>query len=414
MSAPVSLSRIARFESLGYGLFLHWGLYSLLGQGEWTLHHHRRPREDYERLVEQFSAEDWDAPALARWAKDAGFRYVCLTTRHHDGFSLYDTRGLNTYDAPHSAAGRDLVAEFAEACRAEGLGVFFYHTTLDWWHPDFTRDWDAYQRYLRDSVEILCTHYGPVDGLWFDGNWWHADRDWQEDALYGLIRRLQPEAIVINNSSVAARGRRGHPEIDVLTFEQGAPTAVNFAAEEKYLAREMCETFNRHWGTATAGDFDYKSPAEIIRSLALCRRHGANFLMNVGLLPSGALPAYERAALDLVGAWIRRQPGLALFTAHPAPDLATRGRDFVLRDGDTLHYHAYDLATRDNWHLPGEGDNLRTVAGSLPKIATIAWNDTGETLRFDQSPDGTMLTFEATANPYGAQAVVRVARITPA
>ena len=129
---PKPLPRIARFEKLGYGMFLHWGLYSQLGSGEWAMLNQEIPARDYNRLQQTFTAKDFDARAWARLAKTAGMRYITLTTRHHEGFSLYDTRGLSSFDAPHSPAKRDLVAEFVEGCRAEGIVPFFYHTTIDW------------------------------------------------------------------------------------------------------------------------------------------------------------------------------------------------------------------------------------------------------------------------------------------
>ncbi|MDA3961369.1 MAG: alpha-L-fucosidase [Planctomycetota bacterium] len=175
ITAMTADDRIAQFTRRGFGLFVHYGLYSLIGQGEWVWRHRRRDDHDYPQLMRSFSADDFDADAICATAADAGCRYVCLTTRHHEGFSLYDTRGLNEYDAPHSAAKRDLVAEFSEACERHGIGKYFYHTTLDWWHPDFDSDWDAYQQYLRDSVAVLCRNYGT---------WSKRDRDWQEDALY--------------------------------------------------------------------------------------------------------------------------------------------------------------------------------------------------------------------------------------
>ncbi|MBC8104480.1 MAG: alpha-L-fucosidase [Cytophagales bacterium] len=410
MDLPEVPERIARFEQWGYGLFLHWGLYSLLNRGEWTMAHHSVARPEYARLMDQFTADAWDAPALVQWAKRAGFRYICLTTRHHDGFSLYDTRGLSAFDAPHSPAKRDLVREFADACQAQGMGLFFYHTTLDWKQDSFDQNWDAYQQYLRDSVEILCRHYGPVDGFWFDGNWARPHQDWQEDALYGLIRRLQPQAILINNSSTQALGQRGHPEVDVLTFEQGAPTVVEPAATQKYVARERCDTLSSHWGAASAGDFSFQGPAQIITKLAQCRGAGANLLLNVGPLASGALPAYERAALDVVGHWIERCPGGSLYAGRPTKLLCS-GTDFVLQTPDAFYLFVFDLGITGNMHLGGDIGRRETVAGALPTVRTIQWTDNGEPLRFTQSVDGTLLTLAATANPYGTQPVVRVARI---
>ncbi|MFQ8600589.1 MAG: alpha-L-fucosidase, partial [Oscillospiraceae bacterium] len=257
-TTPVPAEYIAAYEKLGFGLFVHWGLYSLLGQGEWTMHSHRIPKQEYEQLAKRFTAERFDGRALAQLAKRAGMRYIVLTTRHHDGFSLYDTKGLNTYDAPHSAAKRDLVAEFVEGCRHEGIVPFFYHTTLDWHNELFASDFDAYLEYLNRSVEVLCTQYGKIGGIWFDGNWSKPDADWKLDALYGAIRRRQPEAVIVNNTGLDARGRVGHPEIDGVTFEQGRPTPLDRRGHAKYVAAEMCQTMNGHWGFGRH-DFCYQS-----------------------------------------------------------------------------------------------------------------------------------------------------------
>ena len=144
MAIPIPEKRVAEFENLGFGMFIHWGLYSQLGRGEWVQHMERIPREEYMQLAKTFTASKFDAGKIARTAKAAGMKYITLTTRHHEGFSLYDTKGLNTYDAPHSAAGRDLIREYVDACNAEGIKPFFYHTTLDWYHPDFNGNFKSY------------------------------------------------------------------------------------------------------------------------------------------------------------------------------------------------------------------------------------------------------------------------------
>lgn len=171
MSIPIPEKYVADFEQMGLGLFVHWGLYSQLGQGEWICFMRNMEQSEYQKLKDTFTAEDFDAEALAKLAKEAGFRYITLTTRHHEGFSLFDTCGLNDYDAVHSPAGRDLVREFVDACRKYDIIPFFYHTTLDWYKEEFNTDFDAYLEYLKDSVEILCKNYGKIGGLWFDGNW---------------------------------------------------------------------------------------------------------------------------------------------------------------------------------------------------------------------------------------------------
>jgi alpha-L-fucosidase len=401
-------ARLQRFESMAYGLFLHWGLYSLVGKGEWARHHHKMDQEAYTRLMDDFHCEKFDAPALVAFARSCGFRYICLGSRHHDGFSLYDTRGLNTYDAPDSAAKRDLIAELADACHEQDMGFFLYHTTLDWWEPRFDSDWKGYLQYLRDSVRILCTHYGRVDGFWFDGNWARKDRDWEEDALYGMIRELQPDAMIINNSSIGALGVEGHHALDAVTFEQGLPTK----STGRRMAKEMCETLASHWGFA-ANDYAHKSPADIIQTLVSCRGHGANLLLNAGPNADGSLTDIDRATLARVGEWLRTGFGQILYGARPA-GLSASGRDLVLKQDSTFYYAAFSLPIKDYHSLfngPSDWDR-RTILGELPPVKDIQWLDTGESLPFTQDTEASLLAFKSTPNPYGTQQVVRIAKLS--
>ncbi|HBF86301.1 MAG TPA: alpha-L-fucosidase, partial [Clostridiales bacterium] len=160
---------IENFKNLGFGMFVHFGLYSLVGKGEWYLR--LNPQADaaeYEKLTEKFAVKKTWAKELVSVAKEAGCRYITLTARHHDGFSLYDTRGLSDFDAPHSASGRDLIKEFVEECRKEGVVPFLYHTLADWHNADYMNDFPKYIDYLVKSVGILCKNYGKIGGLWFD------------------------------------------------------------------------------------------------------------------------------------------------------------------------------------------------------------------------------------------------------
>lgn len=406
---PTPAPRIERFEKLAYGMFIHWGLYSLIGQGEWSRKH--VPHEEYDALIHKFTASDFDGRLIAKTAREAGMRYITLTTRHHDGFSLYDTRGLSKHDAPHSPAGRDLVAEFVEGCRAEGLVPFFYHTTLDWlWnsHDCEGAKFNDYLEYLRTSVEVLCTHYGEIGGLWFDGNWSRKGADWKEDELYGTIRRLQPEAMIINNTGLSALGKLGHPELDSVTFEQGLPKPLNRRGHPKYVTGEMCQTMNAHWGIGER-DFNYKSPAQIIQNLCLSRRAGANYLLNVGPTAHGAIPPYETAALGRAGDWVRLHEEVI----REGKPIAARcnGRDFILRAGERLFYFAFDLAVSGHADvtLGGGGAGPRAISGLDVKIKSARWLDNGEKLKVTQTD--ALAAIDLTGYPYGSNLVVRVAEL---
>ncbi|HJD23254.1 MAG TPA: alpha-L-fucosidase [Firmicutes bacterium] len=403
--------RIQEFESMAFGLFVHWGLYSQLGKGEWIQRNGPVPAEEYRRLKDTFTADRFDALALARTAKRAGMKYITLTTRHHDGFSLYDTRGLNDYDAPHSPAGRDLVAEFVEGCRREGIVPFFYHTTIDWYEESFEKDFDRYLEYLRRSVEILCTHYGKIGGFWFDGNWSRPEADWKLDELYGTIRKYQPDAVIINNTGMDARGELAHPEIDSVTFEQGLPKPIDRSGQRKHVAAEMCYTMNDHWGASTA-DYNYKSPADLIRALCHCRKVGANLLLNIGPNADGSIPKMQEAVLEILGGWMDAY-GTAVRDGRPA-DIVGADKDFGLRTPDgRVYLFVFDLPICGSEHVTvGSGNGrLAAFSGVFDKARAVRWLDNGQELPFMQDPANGMFAFHATGYDYGVNRVVRVAEL---
>ncbi|MBO4366790.1 MAG: alpha-L-fucosidase [Clostridia bacterium] len=404
MSIPVPEPRIRAFESFGFGMFVHWGLYSQLGRGEWVRHFERIPPETYDELLKTFTASRFDADALARLARDAGCRYITLTARHHEGFSLYDTKGLSAFDAPHSPAGRDLISEFVDACRRHGIAPFFYHTTLDWRHPDFEGDFRSYLKYLRASVEILCTAYGPIGGIWFDGNWSKPEgTDWEEDELYALIRRYQPEAMIINNTGIASRGKVGHPEIDSTTFEQGRPEPMDREGMDKYVAAEMCETLNDHWGIGTK-DFNYKSLARLIENLCACRKVGANYLLNVGPDGEGSILPLQAELMRGIGAWIRAVGEDPVYLGRPCGVSGEEGtKDFALKEagGDRIWFFIHDLP------VAGTEPVKRTFLGLKDTIRDLHWTDNGESLPLTQSGGSAELALSP--YPYGTSLVVRIA-----
>ena len=412
MTTPLPSPRVTRFEQLAYGMFIHWGLYSQLGKGEWIQHLENIPFETYDALENSFTAEEFDGRVIARLAREAGMKYIVLTTRHHEGFSLYDTRGLSVHDALHTPAGRDLVADFVDGCREEEIIPFFYHTTLDWrWESQSceAKKFDAYLDYLHASVEILCKHYGPIGGLWFDGNW-SRRADWKEDRLYSMIRAHQPDAMIINNTGIGQEGQLGHPEIDSVTFEQSLPKPINRDGWPKYISGEMCQTMNAHWGIG-ALDFTYKSPGDIIENLALCRRAGANYLLNVGPTAAGRIPEYEAAALRRAGQWVAMQAA-PVYEGRPTR-FACQGRDFILEANGKLYYFVFDLAISGHGSVTvgHGGTGPRAIKGLDRPIRRVCWMDNQEELRFTQETGTGLAAIDFTGYPYGVNLVVRVAEI---
>lgn len=409
MAIPAILPRIAEFENFGFGMFIHWGLYSQLGRGEWIWNLAKMPKEEYVKLFDTFTADKFDARKIARTAKNAGMNYITLTTRHHDGFSLYDTCGLSDFDAPHSAAKRDLIAEFVDACNAEGIRPIFYHTTFDWYHDLFKEDFKGYLQFFRDSVEVLCKNYGKIGGLWFDGFWSNKGADWEEDALYATIRKHQPDAIIVNNTGLDARGAAGHIELDSVTFEQGRPTPLDRDGAPKYLAAEMCQTMNDHWGFG-AHDLNYKSLAELIEILCACRKVGANYLLNIGPDGHGEIPKMQEALLEGLGEWVHTCGYNNMYTGRPVPVVSeTDKKDFALADGKKLFFYIHDLTIQGDAFVTVENSGVwwRKFTGVNGKIKSVKWTDNGETLQFKQ--DGNTAEIFTTGYPYGTNYVVRVA-----
>ena len=412
MNIPKPLERIKKFEEMGFGMFIHWGLYSQLGKGEWYMHIANIPKEEYVKLKETFTAEDFDADKIAKIAKNAGMKYIVLTTRHHEGFSLFDTCGLNDYDAPHSPAKRDLVKEFVDACNENDIVPFLYHTTLDWHNEDFNNDFPKYLEYLNKSVEILCTKYGKIGGLWFDGNWSKKDADWKEDELYSIIRKHQPEAIIINNSGMGRLGMVGHPELDSVTFEQGRPNPMNREGAPKYLAAEMCETMNCHWSIGNQ-DFNYKSLSYLIENLCACRKVGANYLLDIGPTAQGGVDKLQEAMLEKLGEWINIH-SYPIYKGKPS-EIQGKGKNFALdTDNNTTYLFIHNLGIHGDVNVTlsdrGAGPKLFENVGR--EIKAIMWMDNGEKISFMQDINSKVLCVNATPYSYGVDLVVRVAQIS--
>lgn len=406
---PVAPDYIKRFEQLGFGMFVHFGLYSQLKHGEWTLHSHNLDPNEYSKLTETFNPVSMSE--IVQTAKDAGCNYICITTRHHDGFSLYDTRGLNDYDAPHSAAKRDVIAEFVDECRRADIVPFFYHTTLDWSREDFKNDFDGYLKYLNESVRILCTNYGKIGGLWFDGNWSRPNDDWHEDELYSMIRELQPEAMIINNTGLSARGEIGGSYIDSVTYERGLPAPIDRRGMKKYVAGEMCQTLNDHWGDAD--DINFKPVKQLIEEICECRKIGANMLLNIGPCGDGTVPIMSKATMHSIGCWMKIY-GKAIYNGRPYM-MKQDDKNFILRDvSDESRFYLFkhDVTSGGNENVSIDGNkspNTVVFDGFDKEIDSIKWMDNGKDLDF--SLENGILTVHCTNFSYGTSYCVRVAEI---
>lgn len=281
------------------GLFVHFGIYSNAGKGEWYMHDENVPKEEYNKLLSKFKVKKNWAKNIVKLAKKLGAKYIVLTTRHHDGFSLYDTDGLTDYDVMHTPTNRDLIKEFVNECNKENISPFFYHTLIDWHHKDFEENFDDYKDYLFKSITLLCNNYGKIGGFWFDGTWYSKKLYWDLSRLYAIIRTYQKDAIISNNGGLENGGEIINHEVDCAIFEKGPPS-LDTNENEKHRAKEMCQTLNNHWGYFKT-DKDYKTCDELFNDYLICKKNNANFLINIGPRGDGGIILKDKSLLRQLG-----------------------------------------------------------------------------------------------------------------
>ncbi len=332
----------AWFRDARFGLFIHYGLYSLLGRGEWVLFHERIPLEEYEQLQDQFTAERWDADFITDLALEAEMKYITVTTRHHDSFCLFAT-GVSDYNSVMSPCGRDLIGELAEACQRKGLGLFLYYSyALDWRHPyfysrdsspiamrpaqgrpdpryKFKRDEDFlhYIVFVHAQIRELLSMYGPVAGIWFDPIMaYYARPDlFPIDETYALVRSLQPQALIAfkqganGDEDFASPERHGHSLAD-RAREQLGERAYEVARRawegNRSKHNEVCDTLQpRAWGYDRGNDGKHKNADQVIEMLRSAWSQGYNLLLNTGPLPDGSIHPEDVGTLREVGRRLR-------------------------------------------------------------------------------------------------------------
>ena len=406
-------NRIENYESMGLGLFIHWGLYSLLEKGEWTELIHNRNKQKYEKLTDKFDAHKFNAEEIVKHAKNMGAKYIVLTAKHHEGFFLYDTKGLSTFDSIHSAAKRDLIKEFIDACHKEDIKPFIYMATYDWHSPEYNSDFKKYLQYLRDSIKLLCTNYGKIGGFWFDGNWNKKNADWEMDYLYKIIRDNQPDAIIINNTGLKKRGILDNENVDVLTYERGNPEFIDHIGNgKKYVAGEISMTLNKHWGVAS-NDLNYKSPAEIIESIIQARCIGSNILVNIGLNGDGSIPTLSSEYMNIIGKWMNEYSE-SIYDVKPFKSDTSSADIGIVQDKNNhlyLFINGLSIVGNDNVVLGGEGSHLHSFTNIKKQISKITWMDNDESIPFMQDTSTGALTIDANGFTYGSNWIVRVAKV---
>jgi alpha-L-fucosidase len=349
------------FQDARFGMFIHWGVYSVLGDGEWVMNNRKIPIADYEKLPAFFDPISFDAAEWVSLAKAAGMKYITITSKHHDGFAMFDSKVSDYNIVARTPYKKDPMTALAEECRKQGVKLFFYYSQLDWHNPDYfprggtgrdagrpdSGSWPRYLDYMNGQLSELLTNYGEIGGIWFDGWWDKPDADWQLGTTYSLIHRLQPQALIGSNHH-----RRPNPGEDFQMFEKDLPggrsQSFNSDSEIGELPLETCETMNGAWGFNIT-DRRYKSTRDLIRYLVRAAGANANFLLNVGPMPDGRIQPEFVTRLREVGAWTSKY-GESIYGTRGGP-IPPHPWGVTTRKGNRVYVHVLD-ATDSSLLLP--------------------------------------------------------------
>lgn len=333
---PENLKAREWFSNAKFGLFVHWGPFSILGDGEWVMNNRNITVKNYTRLMNFFNPVEFNAADWVTMAKNASMKYITLITRHHDGFSMWNTKysDFNIMNTPYK---KDIVKMLADECHKQGIKLFLYYSLLDWRREDYSYqtgrtgkgtgrtkqgDWNDYIKFMENQLTELLSNYGEIAGIWFDGYWDQLDDDknkdnkpkvdWHYSEIYQLIHKLQPQCLIGNNHHLLPI-----PGEDFQMFEKDLPggNTTGFGGQSvSELPKETCETINNSWGFNIT-DTTYKTPKQLVDYLVKANGYGANFLLNIGPMPDGNIQPEFKERLAYMGQWLSAY-GESLYDTH--------------------------------------------------------------------------------------------------
>ena len=398
---PENLQARREFADSKFGIFIHWGIYSMFAQGEWYLQNAEIDKAEYAKAADAFYPHRFDAKAWVAAIKDAGAKYICFTSRHHDSFSMWDTAESDYNIVDATPFGRDVIKELADECHKQGIKLHLYYSHLDWARDEYPMgrtgkkiigrdtakvDWPKYYGFMNRQLTELLTNYGEIGAIWFDG-WWDHDEDsipfdWQLQEQYAMIHRLQPQCLVGNNHhQVPFSGE------DIQIFERDLPGENKAGLSGQDVSRlplETCQTMNGMWGYKLI-DQNYKSTETLIQYLVSAAGKGANLLMNVGPQPNGEIPAAALQRLKEMGEWTRANGETIYGTT--AGDIPVQEWGVTTRKGERLFVHIMNLDSTELF-LPLGCKVKKAFTYADKKPVKVKKTKGGVKLQFDEAPAG--------------------------
>lgn len=382
----------SQFQDNKFGVFIHWGIYSMIAHGEWFLNRDGITVHEYEKLASGFYPSRFDAAGWVSDIKASGARYICFTTRHHDSFSMFDT-GCSDYNIVDATPfGRDVLKELAIECERQGIGLHLYYSHLDWRRDDYPlgrtgrttgrepgkENWASYYEFMNCQLRELLSNYGKIGAIWFDGVWDHdadPDFDWQLDKQYAMIHELQPSCLIANNHHITPFSGE-----NIQIFERDLPGENKAGLSGQQVSRlplEACETMNGMWGYKIS-DQNYKTTKELIHLLVRAAGKNSNLLLNVGPQPNGELPDTAVARLREIGQWMERYGNTVYGTR--GGDVAPHPWGVSTRKENSLFIHILDFQ-----------DNAIFIPLDKKVKKAVCLND-DKLLKFKQDKNGVLVT----------------------
>ncbi len=391
-----NLERRKEFADSKFGIFIHWGIYSMMGDGEWVMTNQNIKHKRYSQLAAGFYPSKFNAKEWIDIIKSSGAKYLCFTSRHHDGFSMFhsDFTDYNIVDAtPYK---RDVLKELAEECNNQGIKLHLYYSHIDWGRDDFPvggtgqnsgrdkakENWDSYYLFMNNQLTELLTNYGEIGAIWFDGVWDKPNFEWQLEKQYRLIHSIQPQCLIANNH---------HKEIregeDFQIFERDLPgqntAGYSEGQQVSELPLESCQTMNNTWGYNIVDD-NYKSTKDIIHFLLRNVGMGANLLLNVGPGPDGSFPEEAATRLKEIGEWLEKYGESVYGTT--AGIIPPQDWGVTAMKNNKMYVHILNLNS-NSLHLPIKAYKVKNAISLINgKAIKIKQDKNGITLYFDEIP----------------------------